>query len=71
MERDPDERRVCRHLKTKMMYVAGREEATLDRPSGTAGYWCLHTMAQMGPDDGLVVPDRCLRGRGCWEEEGL
>lgn len=61
-------RPVCRALKTKMHYVTGFEEEHF-RPSGTAHFWCLNTMNQVGPDDGLVVPERCCPGRGCFESD--
>jgi hypothetical protein len=60
---------LCRCLKTKMLYVAGRESAPLERASSTAQYWCLETMSQVGPDDALVAPDHCRRGRECYRAE--
>jgi len=59
---------ICRCLKTKMLYVAGPDAVDLTVPSTTAQYWCLHTMRQMGPDDGLVAPDQCHQGRECFEK---
>ncbi|HJZ86228.1 MAG TPA: hypothetical protein VKN99_13705 [Polyangia bacterium] len=58
---------VCRCLKTKMLYVLGPEAVDLSVPSSTAQYWCVHTMRQVGPDDGLVAPDHCVVGRPCFE----
>jgi hypothetical protein len=58
---------VCRHLKTKMLYVAGRESASFERPSSTAPWWCLHTMSPVGPDDAQALPRRCRAGRSCFE----
>jgi hypothetical protein len=63
-----DPQPVCARLKTKMLYVIGREDAAFDRPTSTAPWWCLETMSQVGPDDGLVAPERCRPGRSCFEE---
>ncbi len=59
--------RPCRHLKTKMLYVAGRDDGAWERPSSTAQYWCLHTMGPIGADDEQARPDRCRKGRECFE----
>ena len=62
------ENRICRCLRTKMQYVAGISPEELRQPSATAQYWCVHTMSQVGPDDGLVAPEGCRAGRDCFEE---
>lgn len=69
----PDLPQVCDMLRTKnafgnhVGYVAWQlGEST------TAVYWCLHTMATVGPDDGLVHPHACCGDRACFycEREG-
>jgi fatty-acid desaturase len=35
--------------------------------SSTAVYWCLHTMATVGPDDHLAHPHTCCSGRRCFQ----
>jgi hypothetical protein len=60
---------VCACIRTKMQYVAGPGGDGWGRTSATAQYWCLHTMLQIGPDDDLVTPDRCLPDRACFERE--
>lgn len=55
----------CARLRTKMMYVAGRNAAPLDGTSTTACYWCLDTMSPVGPDDAPVRPEACRPGRPC------
>ena len=65
-EGDRSERAVCNCLRTKMQYVAGSAVNGWGRPSSTAQYWCLETMNQVGPDDGLVTPQHCQPGRECF-----
>lgn len=62
-------RAPCASLRTKMIYVAGRARAPLDRESSTACYWCLHTMSPVGPDDGPVRPRSCTAARGCYRAD--
>lgn len=66
----PDPAARCRHLRTKMMFVATDwEERAAEYPSSTATYWCLKTMAVVGPDGEPVDLDDCRAGRGCHEPE--
>lgn len=58
---------LCRHLRTKMMYVMGRAELDLDAPSSTAQYTCLKTLSVTGPDGGVVSLYDCQAGRCCFE----
>ncbi len=71
MERDPgrDQGEPCRALKTKALYVVGREPDPVMAALG-AHAWCVHTMGTIGPDDDLVLPERCRAGRGCYERDG-
>jgi hypothetical protein len=63
--RDPAER--CRHLRTKMMFLADDWDAhATAHPSTTAAYWCLKTMGPVGPDDGPATLDECRVGRDCY-----
>jgi hypothetical protein len=58
---------LCRHIRTKMMYVMGRSELDLDIPSSTAQYTCLKTLSVIGPDGGVVSLLDCQAGRSCFE----
>jgi hypothetical protein len=60
---------VCRQLRTKMYYVAGREHVDLSRSSPTAQYWCSHTAIVMGPDGVYCAPEVCRPGRACFVPE--
>ena len=57
---------TCRALKTKALYITGAEP---DPGLAAVGVqcWCVHTMGTVGPDDGLVIPERCRAGRECFE----
>jgi hypothetical protein len=58
---------VCIHLRTKKMYYQegydGVDLATDSHPY----YWCVQTMDQTGPDDGMVAARHCRLGRTCFE----
>lgn len=57
----------CANLRTKKMYYQ-----VYDDGSGTAGtgananYWCVRTMKVIGPDEGFVGKQECVRGRDCF-----
>jgi len=58
---------VCRRLRTKMYYVAGRDHVNLRVSSPTAQYWCSHTTTVMGLDELPCSPEACRSHRGCHE----
>lgn len=66
----PDPATRCRQIRTKMMFVATDwEERAAEYPSSTATYWCLKTMAVVGPDGEPVDIGDCRAGRSCHEPE--
>lgn len=64
---------LCRHLRTKGMFVLGDEgpPPELPHPAGTAVFWCNLSGWAMGPDVVPANPDRCASscGRDCFEPE--
>ena len=60
---------VCRRLRTRMYYVAGREHVDLRASSPNAQYWCSLTTTVMGPDEVPCNPETCQPHRGCFETE--
>ena len=60
---------VCRRLRTKMYYVAGRDHVNLRVSSPTAQYWCSRTTTVMGLDELPCSPETCRPHRGCFESE--
>jgi hypothetical protein len=62
------EQPTCRHLRTKKMYVPALQGSggSWD-DNGTARYWCLKTMAAVGPDDDFVDLHECRPHRRCFE----
>jgi hypothetical protein len=60
---------VCRRLRTKMYYAAGRDHVNLRVTSPTAQYWCSLTTTVMGPDTLPCSPESCKPHRGCFETE--
>ncbi|MCG6920262.1 MAG: hypothetical protein LJF15_04130 [Acidobacteria bacterium] len=60
---------VCRRLRTKMYYVAGRDHVNLRVSSPTAQYWCALTTTVMGLDELPCSPETCRSHRSCFEGE--
>jgi hypothetical protein len=64
---------LCRHLRTKGMYVLGDDgpPPDLPHPPGTAVHWCVQSGWAMGPDLAPANPDRCAKGevRDCFEPD--
>jgi len=64
--------RLCRHLRTKKMFIPALEEemiAELNRPHADGYYWCNRTCTEIGLDDELVGPNACKPGRCCFEAQ--
>jgi hypothetical protein len=58
---------LCTHLRTKKMFYAEYDDGTGMTDTGTnANYWCCKTMRVVGPDDGFVGKQECVRGRDCY-----
>jgi hypothetical protein len=59
----------CRHLRNKGMYVYTDGATRASHPGyDNAIHWCLRTMKDIGPDDGLVGRDDCRNAeRPCYE----
>jgi hypothetical protein len=63
---------LCRHLRTKTMYVPDSyAERDVSRSGSTQQFWCLKTMRADGPDGDLALPEICLEGRSCFEQSPL
>lgn len=61
------EQPVCRYLRTKKMYIPALQEPGQGLEDGRkARYWCLKTMAGVGPDDDFVGPPECQPHRQCF-----
>jgi hypothetical protein len=60
--------RICRHMRTKALYVYGQDTPDAVRTSHSSGYQCLRTQFVTGPDQRLCAPEECTPGRDCFEE---
>jgi hypothetical protein len=59
---------VCRHLRSKAMYVAGQMEPPADMTEPGSGHcWCNHTQHLYGPDSRKVERRECNSARDCYE----
>jgi hypothetical protein len=58
---------LCKNLRTKKMYYQVYDDGTGTAGTGTnANYWCTRTKTVIGPDDGFVGKQECIRGRDCF-----
>jgi hypothetical protein len=59
---------VCRHLRSKAIFVAGQMEppAEIER-MGSGHCWCNMTQHVLGPDDLQVDRRECNATRTCYE----
>ncbi len=64
--------RLCRHLRTKGMFVSGYDgpPPELPFPPDTAAWWCNLSGWATGPDARPCNRDRCVPGRDCFEGGG-
>ncbi len=58
---------ICRHMRTKSMFVAGELEPVPEVPGAGSGHcWCNLTQHVMGPDAQLVDRASCSSARPCY-----
>jgi hypothetical protein len=61
---------VCRHLRTKQMYVPAQAAGAMAKhlhPHDDSFYTCIRTLTALGCDDDAVHPQACCPGRKCYE----
>jgi hypothetical protein len=60
--------RICRHIRSKAIYVVGQMEPPPEMEAMGSGHcWCNHTQHILGPDDTLVERRGCNSARTCYE----
>lgn len=64
---------ICRHLRTKKIYIPAQAGEAFSQPSepvgGSSHCWCNRTQAETGPDDWLASPEYCKPGRKCHQND--
>ena len=58
---------VCQYLRTKSFYSAEKNEQTLREESPGRSFWCIQSVAGIGPDEKIVGPSECNIKRSCFE----
>ena len=59
---------VCRHLRSKGIFVSGQMEPSADfEKQGSGHCWCNWTQHVFGPDDQAVNRRECGPARTCYE----
>ncbi len=59
---------ICRHLRSKAMYVSGQLEPTAEMEEMGSGHcWCNHTQQLFGPDSRIADRRDCNSNRPCYE----
>ena len=63
---------LCKHLRTKSMYIPALAQPDPDEPDEQFGharhFWCNCTSSETGPDDKHVGPGACTSQRQCFED---
>ncbi|MDE0892660.1 MAG: hypothetical protein OSB14_10810 [Planctomycetota bacterium] len=61
----------CHDLITKKRWFIQRPPVDeSDLLDGSGACWCRQTKDAIGPDRGIVDPEDCQEGRGCWKRWG-
>jgi hypothetical protein len=59
---------ICRHLRSKAIFVAGQMEPPADlEQTGSGNCWCNLTQHFQGPDDQMVTRRECNSSRTCYQ----
>jgi hypothetical protein len=58
---------VCKHLRSKEMYIHVDEPDWNVYQSHSGIFWCLHTQKAVGPDGRTAEPHTCTAARPCFE----
>ena len=61
-------RPVCKHIRTKALYVYGQDTADMFHTSRSSSYQCMKSHFVTGPDGALCAPEECQPGRPCFVE---
>lgn len=58
---------MCPSLMMKQILTSAMDEIVWDDRThpGDGYYWCLETCKDVGPDDDLVAPEKCVSSRRC------
>ncbi|MEX0675710.1 MAG: hypothetical protein WD063_01460 [Pirellulales bacterium] len=59
---------VCRHLRSKAIYMAGQMEPPPEMEETGSGHcWCNQTLHILGPDSAVVDRRSCNSNRTCYD----
>ncbi len=57
----------CGDLRSKKFFLSDQIATTAeDYLDASSHCWCYHTQQVVGPDGNIVMPERCVPGRGCY-----
>jgi hypothetical protein len=63
---------VCKHLRTKKMFIPAQAAEAFSQASEIEGSschcWCNRTLTEVGADDQPVNPEICRIGRSCFDD---
>ncbi|NND07283.1 MAG: hypothetical protein HKN87_12970 [Saprospiraceae bacterium] len=68
MDINPLENKYCKFLKAKSPYglTEGGENPWFLLDEANTICWCIKSAGGAGPDNGLVAPAKCVKGRSCF-----
>lgn len=64
----PQKASPCRNLKSKNSFGLLEDSSNwygIEDPNAT--YWCIKSSGAAGPDNGIVSPKTCVKGRKCFK----
>ncbi len=57
----------CGDLRSKKFFLSDQIATTAEDYLDASNHcWCYHTQQVVGPDGNIVMPERCVPGRGCY-----
>lgn len=59
---------LCRYLRAKNPYgmLEGGSNPWQLLDDANTIFWCVRGNGGIGPDSGLITPDKCIHGRSCY-----
>jgi hypothetical protein len=63
---------VCKHLRTKKMFIPAQADEVFEQQNGaftdSSHCWCNRTLSEAGPDDKRAGVQACSASRPCFQE---
>lgn len=69
----PNKISICKFLRARNPYgmMEGGDDPWLLLDDANTTCWCINSAGAMGPDNGLVSPMHCTKGRSCFVSQDI